>query len=75
MKSINIISNKFNCTEYFKWFKLPYKYQNWNQYLNLNNKSIGKINRESAGVIRHVYNIDPAYEYVKNKNLEALYYL
>lgn len=47
----------------------PTNTKNWNQYLNLNNKSIGKINRESAGVIRHVYNIDPAYEYVKNKNL------
>ena len=49
--------------------RYPKDNKNWEQYLNIDNKGIGKINRESAGVIRHVYNIDSAYKYVKNKNL------
>ncbi len=49
--------------------RYPTYNKNWEQYLNLENKSIGKINKESAGVISHIYTIDPAYEYVKNKSL------
>ncbi|MBT6169654.1 MAG: hypothetical protein HOH98_02780, partial [Flavobacteriaceae bacterium] len=49
--------------------RYPTNNKNWEQYLNLDNKNFSKINKESAGVIRHVYTIDPAYEYVKNKNL------
>ena len=49
--------------------RYPTNNKNYEQYLNLDNKNIRKINKESAGVIRHVYTIDPAYEYVKNKSL------
>lgn len=45
----------------------PSNNKNWVKYLN--QKSIGKIKRESAGVIRPVYTIKPAYEYIKNNDL------
>ena len=47
----------------------PLNNKNWAKYLDLKGKSISKIKKESAGVIRPVYTISPAYEYVKTNHL------
>jgi len=50
-------------------YRYPSNNKNWVKFLDLKEKSIGKIKNESAGVIRPVYTISPAYEYVKTNNL------
>ena len=51
-------------------YRYPKNIKNWDQFLN-SEKNMVKINKEFSGLIRHVYNISPAYEYVKKMNLSG----
>ena len=51
-------------------YRYPKNIKNWDQFLN-SEKNMVKIKKEFSGLIRHVYNINPAYEYVKKMNLSS----
>ena len=52
-------------------FQYPTNNKNWEKYLKQGKIKTSKLKKESSGVIRPVYNVYPAYEYVKSSSLSG----